>query len=39
MPEFLANSNLVNFGTKDDKTVVDDVLLPEWADKSPIKFV
>jgi len=39
MPEFLSNSNLVNFGIKEDKTVVDDVLLPEWAEKNPIKFV
>lgn len=39
MPEILQNLNLCNFGQKDDQTKVEDVLLPEWANKNAPKFV
>lgn len=39
MPEVLQNLNHCNFGTKDDQTIVNDVTLPEWANKNPQKFV
>ena len=39
MPEMFKNQNLINFGQKEDQSRVDDVLLPEWTQKSNLKFV
>lgn len=39
MPEILTNQNLINFGSKEDGSKVDDVHLPEWSHKNPLKFV
>lgn len=39
MPELLLNQNKIKFGTKEDGSTVDDVLLPEWASKSSVRFV
>jgi hypothetical protein len=40
MPEFLKNSNLINFGVKEgDRTKVENVALPEWADKNAAKYI
>lgn len=38
-PNLFKNSNLLNYGVKQDSTQVDDVLLPVWADNDPQKFV
>lgn len=37
--EMFVNSNLCNFGQKQDGNVVDDVSLPGWAEGNPQKFV
>ncbi|KYR01653.1 BEACH domain-containing protein [Tieghemostelium lacteum] len=37
-PSFLINSNRVNFGTKQNGKIMDDVVLPPWA-KSPYHFI
>lgn len=34
LPEMFVNSNFCNFGFKEDGTRVDDVNLPEWAQKN-----
>ncbi len=39
LPEMLKNSNLCNFGMKQDGTEVDNVILPEWSNGDPIKFI
>lgn len=39
LPEFLRNSNKFKFGTKQDGTKVDDVILPTWAHNSARQFV
>ena len=39
LPELFQNSNLINFGRKQDKTVVNHVALPRWAEGNPYKFV
>jgi len=31
LPEMMKNSNLCNFGVKQDGTEVDNVILPEWS--------
>ncbi|XP_072483675.1 WD repeat- and FYVE domain-containing protein 4 isoform X2 [Notamacropus eugenii] len=39
LPEFLTNCNDVEFGCMQDGTVLDDVLLPPWAEGDPQKFI
>jgi hypothetical protein len=40
LPEFLLNSNQVNFGANQDTgEVINDVVLPPWAKSDPILFV
>eukprot|EP00467_Chlorarachnion_reptans_P011148 CAMPEP_0114532858 /NCGR_PEP_ID=MMETSP0109-20121206/26907_1 /TAXON_ID=29199 /ORGANISM="Chlorarachnion reptans, Strain CCCM449" /LENGTH=1714 /DNA_ID=CAMNT_0001715985 /DNA_START=801 /DNA_END=5946 /DNA_ORIENTATION=+ len=39
LPEFLTNVNEFDFGKKQDKSSVDNVTLPSWADGDPKKFV
>lgn len=38
MPEFLRNNNGLNLGVKQNKEVVNDVILPPWA-KTPEEFI
>eukprot|EP00767_Chilomastix_cuspidata_P005525 gnl/Chilomastix_cuspidata/5755.p1 GENE.gnl/Chilomastix_cuspidata/5755~~gnl/Chilomastix_cuspidata/5755.p1 ORF type:complete len:2838 (-),score=202.55 gnl/Chilomastix_cuspidata/5755:999-9512(-) len=38
LPDFLRNTNRIVFGTRSDKTVVGDVILPNWA-QTPESFV
>jgi beige protein homolog 1 len=38
-PEMYLNLNHCNFGIKEEGQKVDDVVLPEWANKNPHKFV
>lgn len=33
------NQNNYEYGTTQEKVVVDNVILPKWADKNPYKFV
>ncbi|XP_027715064.1 WD repeat- and FYVE domain-containing protein 4 isoform X3 [Vombatus ursinus] len=39
LPEFLTNCNDVEFGCMQDGTILDDVLLPPWAEGNPQKFI
>eukprot|EP01062_Namystynia_karyoxenos_P054334 TRINITY_DN4463_c1_g1_i1.p1 TRINITY_DN4463_c1_g1~~TRINITY_DN4463_c1_g1_i1.p1 ORF type:complete len:3921 (+),score=1138.99 TRINITY_DN4463_c1_g1_i1:91-11853(+) len=39
LPEFLVNANRIRFGIKQDRTLVDAVVLPPWAGGSPRLFV
>ncbi|XP_043836803.1 LOW QUALITY PROTEIN: WD repeat- and FYVE domain-containing protein 4 [Dromiciops gliroides] len=39
LPEFLTNCNDVEFGCMQDGTILDDVLLPPWAEGDPQKFI
>ncbi len=39
MPEFLRNTNAFSLGVLNDGRVIDDVLLPPWADNSHEKFI
>ncbi|XP_074152220.1 WD repeat- and FYVE domain-containing protein 4 [Sminthopsis crassicaudata] len=39
LPEFLTNCNDVEFGRMQDGTILDDVLLPPWAEGDPQKFI
>lgn len=39
LPDFLVNSNKLNFGETQDGNVIGDVKLPLWADGDPVKFV
>jgi hypothetical protein len=38
-PELFINQNRINFGKKQDGTIVDDVILPPWAQNDPYLFV
>jgi hypothetical protein len=39
LPEMFINQNNYEYGTTQDKVVVDNVLLPKWAEQNPYKFV
>lgn len=39
LPEFLVNSNNLKLGQLQNGVEVNDVELPKWADKDPVKFV
>lgn len=39
MSDFLRNSNGFSLGVLSDGRVIDDVMLPPWADNSPEKFI
>jgi len=39
LPEFLENRNRINFGQMDSGHVVDEIILPPWANGSAIEFV
>ena len=38
-PDFLRNVNKFRLGTSQEGEVVGDVILPDWAKKSPEKFI
>jgi len=39
LPEMMKNSNLCDFGVKQDGTEVNNVILPEWSKGDPVKFI
>lgn len=39
LPEFLENSNMFDFGTKQNGKVVHNALLPPWAKGDPLRFI
>jgi hypothetical protein len=39
LPEFLINTNQVNFGNKQGGTSVNDLILPSWANNDPYEFI
>lgn len=39
LPEFLANQNKFDFGTKQNGEVLGDVVLPPWAKNDPREFI